>query len=72
MPECRTGGGGHTNWFDTCGAGRICEAACTDCTVACGGIGTADEGWYATCTDPGVDGGCDDTVANLIQRADCG
>jgi hypothetical protein len=72
VPECQTSGGG-TGWYDPCTlpATRLCRAPCTGCTIACGAIGTSSEGWYATCADPGVDGGCG-FVRGLIAYIDCG
>jgi hypothetical protein len=70
VPECRTGGG-TPGWYDPCTDARLCRATCGGCTVACGAIGSPSEGWYATCADPGVEGGCGFTPG-LITWIDCG
>jgi hypothetical protein len=72
-PECRTGTDGTTGWYDGCTDALICPAACTGCDAGCEAIHSRSEGWYATCADPGVLGGCptSGSMGRLIEWYDC-
>jgi len=72
-PECRTGTDGTTGWYDGCTDALICPAACTGCDAGCEAIDSRSEGWYATCTAPGVVGGCPTSggMGRLIKWYDC-
>jgi hypothetical protein len=50
---------------------EYCEATCRGCVAECAAMGTADEGWYAVCEDPGTEAGCGE-LPGLIVRVDCG
>lgn len=72
QPLCEGGSGSVTRrrWQDPVSGFEYCGAPCHGCEAVCQAVGTADEGWYAVCTDTTVDAGCGE-VPGLIVRSTC-
>jgi len=72
VPFCEEGVSWNTRhrWVDPVSGYDYCDVACHGCTAECRNDGTADEGWYAACSDPTADAGCGD-LPGLIGRANC-
>ena len=72
QPICEGGSGSVTRrrWTDPVSGFEYCGAPCHGCEAVCQGDGTADEGWYAVCTDPGTEAGCGE-LPGLIVRSSC-
>ena len=72
QPSCEGGSGSVTRrrWVDPVSGFEYCGAPCHGCEAVCQGDGTADEGWYAVCTDPGIEAGCGE-LPGLIVRGSC-